>query len=132
MPLRTRAQHRAGKPADQQAASIRLSGAGYDSDEKFYVSGWINPLHPQNGIPGWQRITFMKHYDELAYTNLDDLWAHEGVILPGGRIMIGRWWYASDDPEDDLYGNNSGPFMLWAVDKLSKPFDQTDEIEEVE
>ena len=122
----TRAQHRQDKATDQEKASIRFSGTGYDSEEKFFASGWINPLRPQYGIPGWQRITFMKHYDNLAYANLDDLWAHEGIVLPGGRIIVGRWWYASDDPGADTYGDNSGPFMLWAVDELNYRFDEED------
>jgi hypothetical protein len=59
--------------------------------------GWLNPLPPQQGIPGWQRITFMKHFNEDLNDPMDDnLWAYEGVVLPGGRIILGRWWFASE------------------------------------
>jgi hypothetical protein len=59
--------------------------------------GWLNSLPPQQGIPGWQRITFMKHFNEDLNDPMDDnLWAYEGVVLPGGRIILGRWWFASE------------------------------------
>jgi hypothetical protein len=59
--------------------------------------GWLNTLPPQGGIPGWQRITFMKHFtQDYDHPNEDNLWAYEGVVLPGGRIILGRWWFASE------------------------------------
>lgn len=62
----------------------------------FYIDGWLNPLPPQCDIPGWQRVTFMKHFeDDIANVTDDNLWAYEGVVLPGGKIIVGRWWYAS-------------------------------------
>lgn len=41
-------------------------------------------------------MTFMKHFeDDINSIDRDNLWAYEGVVLPGGRIMLGRWWFAS-------------------------------------
>ncbi|KAF2654384.1 hypothetical protein K491DRAFT_768939 [Lophiostoma macrostomum CBS 122681] len=115
-PKQSKAQHR-GAASRVRDQSIRLSGHGLDADDDFFASGWLNPLIPQYGIPGWQRVTFMKHFvNDLDNVLNDDLWAYEGVVLPGGRMMFGRWWYASIDPADPHYGDNSGPFMLWAVD----------------
>lgn len=71
-------------------------GRGEDLDDDFNAIGWLNPLPPQEGIPGWQRITFMKHFmEDLDEVDQDNLWAYEGVVLPGGRIILGRWWLAS-------------------------------------
>jgi hypothetical protein len=75
-----------------------------DQDDRFFASGWLNMLPPQEGIPGWQRITLMKHFHEdYNVAQLDDLWAYEGVVLPGGRIVVGRWWFANNHPEEDNY-----------------------------
>ena len=41
-------------------------------------------------------------------------WAYEGVVLPGGMIMLGRWWSPTDDPVDML---GTGPFIFWNVDE---------------
>ena len=31
------------------------------------------------------------------------IWAYEGIVLPGGKIMVGRWWNPIDpgDAEDE-------------------------------
>lgn len=77
------------------SGNIQFSGNGVDLDDDFYALGWLNPLPAQHGIPGWQRITFMKHFiDDFDQADQDNLWAYEGVVLPGGRIILGRWWHA--------------------------------------
>ena len=75
---------------------IRFDGQGTDLDDPFFATGWLNALPPQCDIPGWQRISFMKHFEEdLHEVGQDDLWAYEGVVVPGGRMILGRWWFAS-------------------------------------
>lgn len=32
----------------------------------------------------------------------DSLWAYEGVVLPGGMIVLGRWWHPEDVHVDDV------------------------------
>jgi hypothetical protein len=67
------------------------------------MTGWLNPLPEQSGIPGWQRITLMKHFQEvLDLSDPENHWAYEGVVLPGGRIILGRWWYASEEVDFDV------------------------------
>lgn len=82
-----------------ESVGIQFSGQGDDTDH-FYARGWLNPLPPQPAgceIPGWQRITFMKYFlDASNHIETDALWAYEGVVFPGGRIIAGRWWYAED------------------------------------
>jgi len=39
----------------------------------------------------------MKYFiDENGVWDDEALWAYEGVVLPGGQIILGRWW----SPED--------------------------------
>lgn len=37
---------------DPKPVSFSFQGSGQDGD-KFFAAGWLNPLPPQNGIPGW-------------------------------------------------------------------------------
>lgn len=102
----TRAQSR-NKPKettnDQLQKNIQFVGTGIDLDDDFNAVGWLNSLPDQQGIPGWQRITFMKHFmDDYAQVERDNLWAYEGVVLPGGRIILGRWWFASEEVNFDV------------------------------
>ncbi|KAF1943214.1 hypothetical protein EJ02DRAFT_343604 [Clathrospora elynae] len=95
--------------------NIQFEGHGEDLDDEFNAIGWLNPLPPQAGIPGWQRITFMKHFmEDFDQLDQDNLWAYEGVVLPGGRIILGRWWYASE--QVDFNNDYNGPFIWWAID----------------
>ena len=54
--------------------------------------------------------------DPLDYMDTEALWAYEGVVLPGGEVVVGRWWSPQEDDEDpeEQY---SGPFILWCVDE---------------
>lgn len=84
----------------------------------FHGEGWLTALPPQSGIPGWRRLTMMK-FDPQDFASAD-LWAYEGVVLPGGMIIIGRWWEPGDQPNERVY---SGPFIMWCVDSLKRAAD---------
>jgi hypothetical protein len=108
-PQRTRAQKSPAKPklANIEYKSIQFTGCGTDEEDEFFASGWLNPLPPQHGIPGWQRVTFMKHFlDDYDQVDEDDLWAYEGVALPGGRMILGRWWAATVEPDFNVSLNS--------------------------
>ncbi|KAJ5683220.1 hypothetical protein N7462_006385, partial [Penicillium macrosclerotiorum] len=71
---------------------------------------------PYGDIPGWTRICFAicegsSESDETGDTDdFDSHWVHgyEGLLLPGGRIMMGRWL---DLKNMDASGR--GPFIFW-------------------
>lgn len=150
----------------------QFSGSGRDFDD-FHCSGIVHPLPPQEGIPGFQRITMMKFKDPLtnlpsqspsafsstdgilspnsplsssvssnsSHTNGDrpyptdpfrpeqmendhfqleddadvddECWCYEGVVLPGGMMMLGRWWSPTNN---DSNMTNMGPFIFWNVE----------------
>jgi hypothetical protein len=97
-------------------STYTYEGIGFD-EENFYATGHITPLPPQSGIPGFQRLTMMKFFRDVDTGEIDltCLWAYEGVILPGGKIIVGRWW--QPEPQvSSLYSQYSGPFILWNVD----------------
>ena len=107
-----------------------LPFSGSISDLSGYqgISGILHNLPDQSGIPGFQRISFMKyainipkqqdevtpwasedHHDQID----EDYYCYQGVVLPGGHIILGRWWAPFDDEEQYC----TGPFMLWAVEE---------------
>jgi hypothetical protein len=78
----------------------------------FY--GRIHALPPQGGIPGFQRISFIKLFHQDGEFDPDSMWAYEGCVLPGNRIIVGRWWWITDAEiqNDEIF---SGPFIFWNV-----------------
>ncbi|KAF2667816.1 hypothetical protein BT63DRAFT_415336 [Microthyrium microscopicum] len=132
LPPQSQPQHFGPGPARQQpqhfgpprakkmhhAGSYPIEGLGWD-DEEFYCTGYVNPLPPQRGIPGWKRMTMMKYFiDQWGQINTGALWAYEGVVLPGSQMVLGRWWSHEGVPLDQQY---SGPFILWGVDASWDP-----------
>lgn len=41
-------------------------------------------------------------------------WCYEGVALPGGKIILGRWWSPMQDDTEMIC---MGPFIFWEVDE---------------
>ncbi|KAH8808612.1 hypothetical protein F5884DRAFT_858140 [Xylogone sp. PMI_703] len=84
----------------------------------FY--GCIHEIPPQQGIPGFQRIAMLKFFpDANGIYDPEQVWGYEGVVLPGNRIIVGRWW--------DIYNVTSsycGPFIFW---NIFSPLDETTE-----
>jgi hypothetical protein len=117
----TRAQRRTTGPhvlLQGEPVSFCFKGDGKDANEPFEASGYFNPLPPQHGTPGWHRMTMMKYWrDANGVIDESSLWAYEGVVLPGGMVMLGRWWHPSGEE-----GEYSGPFIFWNVD-ASMPID---------
>ena len=43
----------------------------------------------------------------------NDCWAYEDVVLPGGKIVLGRWWHPFENGEM----LQVGPFIFWQVEQ---------------
>ncbi|KAG4429859.1 hypothetical protein IFR05_014659 [Cadophora sp. M221] len=81
-----------------------------------HVYGRVHALTTQQGFHGFQRLTMMKYYTKQDANGHDiydpfQAWCYEGCVLPGGRIIVGRWWSALGDPNSSA--TNSGPFLWW-------------------
>lgn len=106
-------------------------GSCQDDDKDAHFFGRMHAIPPQGGIPGFQRITFLKFFHWDGEYNPDSIWAYEGCVLPGNQIIVGRWWWISGRggiSEDDV---PSGPFMFWNVDEseADPPLDMKDAME---
>ena len=122
---------------------LQFSGSGVDA-EPYLCTGIVHPIPPQQKIPGWQRVTMMKYFgsdkpkkrgsnpshnaftppaddevdDDVEFDDDVDIdgscWCYEGLVLPGGMIMVGRWWSPVDTSEDM---ECVGPFIFWNVEE---------------
>lgn len=89
-------------------------GAGDEASNNGFT-GRIQHIAPQQGIPGWKRMSMMKYFGDMDKEfNPENLWAYEGCVLPGGSMILGRWWFPSATMADGTA--YSGPFIFWRVD----------------
>lgn len=103
-----------GKPP-----GVRQFWGSCRGSKRGHFFGRVHPLTLQQGIHGFQRITFVKFYTQVDHDGEDvydplQTWAYEGVVLPGGRIIVGRWWAAGGNPQSN--STMAGPFMWWNID----------------
>jgi hypothetical protein len=96
--------------------------------------GRIHGLPPQQGIPGFQRMSclrFSRSSDPNQSHDPEKIWGYEGCILPGGRIIVGRWWIIKLHEEPEPIDRYSGPFVWWNIDEgaADPPLDPTDTLE---
>ncbi|KAJ5281381.1 hypothetical protein N7478_006753 [Penicillium angulare] len=89
---------------------------GATSDAANPIFGFIEPIELAfGGIVGWIRICFaicerVDKGEDPAWTRSSSGWVHgyEAMIIPGGRIMLGRWVDMKDE-------SGRGPFIFWDV-----------------
>jgi hypothetical protein len=97
-------------------------------DAHFY--GRMHAIPPQAGIPGFQRVTFLMFYPYSGEYDSSSTWAYEGCVLPGNRVIVGRWWWIRNNniEDDDI---PSGPFIFWNVDESNaeRPIEKEDAME---
>lgn len=106
---------------------------GACSSDNSHFFGRIHGLPPQQGIPGFQRISAVRFSpSEEDHESFDpqQIWGYEGCVLPGGRIIVGRWWHLTPGFEPEPIDRYSGPFVWWNIDECAAdpPLDPQDTI----
>ena len=103
----------------------RFTGTGHDEHQKpFVCAGIIHDvpdLVTTTSIPGCKRITFVQRCNtspldlnrqEYFEHPLDeDCWTLEGLIVPGGHMMLGKYTNMMDMHGQDML--EVGPFLFW-------------------
>lgn len=90
-------------------------GSSHDASSTAHLYGAVHGIPPQHEIPGFQRITIIKFFPHAnGNYNPGQCWGYEGCVLPGGRIIIGRWFDARSESAMHVM---SGPFVFWNVDE---------------
>ncbi|MCJ1427607.1 hypothetical protein MMC29_005510 [Sticta canariensis] len=112
------------------AEPFRCSGVLHGLPKQEYIPGWQRitmmkyfdlPTPPSSSVyatalnpirPGWVAYGL----DGMGGSSIDmsgnNYWAYEGVVLPGGMMMLGRWWSPLDNQSERL---SIGPFIFWNV-----------------
>lgn len=107
-------------PSSSEAGELpipykRFFGIGQDGGTKYWLVGTIHAVANLSSVPGWKRISFVKC---LPYQDWNaTYWAYEGICIPGGEIMMGRWWNPVAPPLADG-GRYSGCWAFWNNDNL--------------
>ncbi|KAI9050954.1 hypothetical protein LZ554_005065 [Drepanopeziza brunnea f. sp. 'monogermtubi'] len=104
----------------QNLPDVRQFWGSCRGAKKGHFFGRVHALTVQQGFHGFQRITLIKYYTQVDHNgehvyDPNQVWAYEGVVLPGGRIIVGRWWSARGNPDSN--DTMCGPFMWWNVDR---------------
>jgi hypothetical protein len=104
-------------------AGIETNRVGFDGKQGYiggnednHVFGFTEDIDiSHGGFSGWKRVCFAicERVDDDEYTSVNlaseaSGWVHvyEAVIIPGGRIMLGRW-------VDLKVPSAKGPFIFW-------------------
>lgn len=99
-----------------------LDFVGLGKDRNIYhVKGRVHAIPPQQGIPGFQRISMVKYMPNQLRNGVWEMthWAYEGCVLPGGNIMLGRWWSITQFGTAHT-PSYCGPFIYWKVQESEK------------
>ncbi|TGO20327.1 hypothetical protein BPAE_0309g00040 [Botrytis paeoniae] len=120
----TRSKKDFKKPKENPKPGVEyFYGSSHDSFSTAHFYGAVHGIPPQHGIPGFQRITIMKFFpDQNGFHDPGQSWGYEGCVLPGGRIIVGRWFDAQSHSSRDVM---SGPFVFWNTDEsdATEPID---------
>ena len=104
-------------PDDSNARSfITFHGNGYDPNYKdFKFEGRVYPVQWEAAkVPGFQRLVMLQYFDPMAPAGtFDTCWCWETCVLPGGNIMIGRYFWGQ--PWADQNGEDCGPIIMWQI-----------------
>ena len=109
-------------PQNDGAGINRLYFSGHQktygtaNDTANQLFGFIESIEVTcGGFFGWTRICLAifenaQEAKELVWSKESSGWVHgyEAVILPGGRIMLGRWLDLRDT-------SGRGPFIFWDI-----------------
>lgn len=89
---------------DDDDASTPSSSPSSDS---FAATSAFAPISNPQGLDGRAEMP--------RATAKDQCWAYEGVVFPGGQMMLGRWWFPMENPTERY---EIGPFIFWSVPDL--------------
>ena len=94
--------------------------------DPFLLAGTLTSLpivDHATEIPGWKRIAFVRRPGSsqsylsrkaLFEDGIDEsCWCYEGLVVPGGGLMVGRWTHAYHALGIDGGEGLCGPFVFW-------------------
>lgn len=110
---------------DDDDDDVAAAASSADSEDPSYTP-W-----PSDVAPAAEAARTAPQDPREIDVEANDLWAYEGVVLPGGQVVVGRWWRPDEaaplqgvsgerPPEGEAREGSeavySGPFVFWCVD----------------
>ena len=91
------------------SATFSTSLSPTSSVSSVPAGGFVNPVTDPTSPDGHTYLD--GHVSSGDQSALDDhCWCYEGIVLPGGKIILGRWWHPFGE-ETGYY--DMGPFIFW-------------------
>lgn len=126
-----------------------VGSEAFDSNTSlhYHIRGFYQAIPQiQGGIHGWTRICFVSYLlaedienqeepDASFWENLDletdfdRIYGFEGIILPGGKIILGKYSDMQFEGEEDC---ERGPCIYWEHTSMKNLFDIVSIIDTVE
>ncbi|KAL9131244.1 MAG: hypothetical protein Q9217_000786 [Psora testacea] len=94
-------------PSSSSPPSTTFSTTSSTSSPSTTPSGVSTPLSATETPFGYEE----SGDDEHSVVD-EHCWCYEGVALPGGKIILGRWWQPLEEGNEQ---RNMGPFIFWNV-----------------
>ncbi|KIW20730.1 hypothetical protein PV08_01308 [Exophiala spinifera] len=76
---------------DLDPEEIELARKRYIDDKLSRNPAWRHPENMDKHVIADMEERF-KRSEHMEWTDMEYAYAYEGIILPGGKIMMGRWW----------------------------------------
>ena len=86
------------------------AGSSNSSASSTAASGVSNPSNATGNPFGYGNGD--DDDDDQQFVLDEHCWCYEGVVLPGGKIILGRWWQPLEEGEEMRC---LGPFIFWNV-----------------
>lgn len=124
-----------GEPFQQQLNNIigATTTMTHEEMEGYYKTHLDTVLQELKGPVEMSRALIERIEDAycdpvaMKWENIELAYAYEGIVTPGGKVMMGRWWrigppgpYGLGDGQEYLYPDRPyererGPFVFWSV-----------------
>lgn len=107
-----------------------IGSEGFEGDDSlhYHIRGFYQDIpETQGGIYGWMRVCFVSYllseerdgqdepdttrwesYD--IHNDFDRIYGFEGILLPGGKILLGKYFDLQFEGEEDC---ERGPCIYW-------------------
>ena len=85
----------------------------FDPESPLPLDSWSSTPDPFSYAAFLEDVSRADSMLDIDPVLADRCWAYEGVVLPGGMVMLGRWWFPSDETGERIC---TGPWIFWNVD----------------
>ena len=100
-------------PSSYSSSSSATSMAAFSGSSSASSASSMPSNEPRNSASSDVSPFDWKASEDDDIVIDEDCWCYEGIVLPGGKIILGRWWYPLDQDGENVA---LGPFIFWNVE----------------